>query len=113
MSERGYRKHMAKTKTIDVYGLKVTLQSVSPQAYLQACDRYGIGTNRKDSEAYTDWLLRNIVVMPREIATEGIAYFSDDTASLLRLSQEIDRFLVEPPERKGAGSGVLPSGKES
>lgn len=111
MSERGYRKYMAKTKTIDIYGLKVTLQSVSAQSYLQAIDRYGVGTNRKDTEGYQDWLLKNIVVMPRELANDGVAYFSDDLASLLKLVTEIDRFLVDPPQRQSTGSGAPESAK--
>ena len=51
LTERGYRKYMAKQKEVVVNGNKFMLQSVSPRWYFDLNDRCGMtGGKRKTAE---------------------------------------------------------------
>ena len=54
LSERGYRKYMAKTKEITIGVQKFTLQSVSPSWYYDFNDECGNTGGRRKSTKYMD-----------------------------------------------------------
>ena len=95
LSERGYRRYMAKQETINVNGQEYVLQSVSPQWYMDNLDRFGRG---KNTAKYIDQLIRNVVVSPAEVAADGIDYFNkrEDVATPTLLVEEIESFLARP-----------------
>lgn len=107
MSEKGYRKYMARKKTVKVEGQDYTLQGVSPRWYLENIDEYGYyAGGRRDTPGYHDSILRNIVVYPTDVKVEGVDYFADDKhggfAAELKLISEIERFLTGKIESSGA-----------
>ena len=77
LSERGYRKYMAKTKEITIGEQKFTLQSVSPSWY------------------YVDGMFKNCVVAPAEVKANGMEYFDDneDLKTAEKLIAAIEQFL--------------------
>ena len=100
---------MARTETKIVNGIEVTLQSVSPQWYLDNYDRFGRG---KNTSKYIDELIRNVVVAPAEIASGGIAYFNEreDVATATMLMDEIETFLCRPGKQgDGKKPGAAPA----
>ena len=65
LSERGYRKFMAKQKKVTVNGEEYTLQSVSPTWYFGVNDDCGMtGGGRRDTTKYIDTMLKNVVISP-------------------------------------------------
>lgn len=107
LTEKGYRKFMAKTKKVTITtcngDLGVTLQSVSPSWYYDINDKYGMTSRgRKQSSKYLDELFKNCVVFPGEIRNNGIKYFddSDDIVGAEELSKEIESFLRERKESR-------------
>lgn len=98
MTERGYRKFMAKQKKVTVEGVEYTLQSVSPSWYFQVNDECGMTTdNRRDTAKYLDTMFKNVVVAPVEVGKDGMAYFdeNEDVKTPEKLIKVIERFLRE------------------
>ena len=95
LTERGYRKYMSRTETVEINGTEYTFQSVSPSWYYKNQDDCGIGTSDRDSKKYVDNILKNVVISPAEIKTEGMKYFdkNDDISTVSTLVKEIERFL--------------------
>ena len=89
LSERGYRKFMAKQKKVTVNGEEYTLQSVSPTWYS--------GGGRRDTTKYIDTMLKNVVISPAEVKADGISYFDekDDIKTPEKLIKAIETFLRE------------------
>ena len=61
LSERSYRKYMAKKKEVLVNGNKFVLQSVSPRWYFDLNDRCGMTGGKKRTADYIDELFKNVV----------------------------------------------------
>lgn len=97
LSERSYRKYMAKTKTVRINGTEFQLQSVSPTWYLDHNDKTGMTGSKKKTAAYMDGLFKNVVIAPKEVQNEGIGYFdaADDLSTAEELLKEIESFLRE------------------
>jgi len=98
LSERRYRKLMAKQKTITIKGQEYTLQSVSPTWYMDQNDKFGMtGGSKKETAKYMDIMFRNVVIAPAEIANKGMAYFEDteDIKTAVELLKEIEAFFLE------------------
>lgn len=104
LTERGYRKYMAKQGQDTINGTTYVFQSCSPEAYYDNYDRFGRGKNTK---RYIDWLIRNIVVSPPEVANTGIEYFNkrDDVATPTMLMESIENFLAVPAGKQGPVEG--------
>ena len=77
LSERSYRKYMAKQKKITIEETDYTLQSVSPKWYYDLNDRCGMTGGKKNTAGYIDELLKNVVVEPAEVRTQGLNYFNE------------------------------------
>lgn len=88
---------MARQSEKTINGTKYTLQSVSPQWYMEINDEYGMTGGKRDTAGYIDTLFKNVVVSPKEVATEGIGYFnkSNDIDTTEKLLKEIESFLRE------------------
>lgn len=97
LSERGYRKYMAKTKEITIGNQKFTLQSVSPTWYYDYNDECGNTGGRRKSSKYMDGMFRNCVVAPAEITAKGMSYFDEkeDLRTAEKLIAAIEQFLRE------------------
>lgn len=98
LSERGYRKYMAKQKNVTVNGQEFTLQSVSPSWYYDLNDECGnTGSGRHKSVKYMDTMFRNCVIKPAEVAGGGMSYFDEkeDLKTPEALLKEIESFLRE------------------
>lgn len=97
LSERSYRKYMAKQKKITVNGTEYNLQSVSPQWYYEINDECGMTGGKRNSARYIDELLKNVITSPQEVRNKGIEYFNeiDDIGSTEKLLKEIESFLRE------------------
>lgn len=97
LSERGYRKYMAKTKEITIGEQKFTLQSVSPSWYYDFNDECGNTGGRRKSTKYMDGMFRNCVTFPPEVKAQGMAYFDDkeDLRTAEKLIAAIEQFLRE------------------
>lgn len=97
LSERSYRKYMAKQKKITVNGTEYNLQSVSPQWYYEINDECGMTGGKRNSARYIDELLKNVIISPQEVRNKGIEYFNeiDDIDSTEKLLKEIESFLRE------------------
>lgn len=98
LSERGYRKYMAKQKKVTVNGQEFTLQSVSPSWYYELNDKVGnTGGGKRDSVKYMDTMFRNCVIAPSEVANGGMGYFDEqeDLKTPEALIKEIESFLRE------------------
>ena len=96
MCERIFRNIMCTTTTVTVNGVDYELQGVSYTAYMEANKRFGItGDRKQDMVGYTDWLLKNTVISPKEVGETGVKYFDRecDTSSPLKLFREIETFL--------------------
>ncbi len=95
LSERSYRRYMARKKEVRVNGTVFTLQSISPQSYMDINDEHGMTGGRRDTSGYIDELFRNVVVEPAEVRAEGIEYFNknDDIGGTEKLLKEIESFL--------------------
>ena len=96
---------MAKQGQDTINGVVYTYQSCSPEAYYDNYDRFGRGKNTK---RYIDWLIRNIVVSPPEVATGGIDYFNkrDDVSTPTMLMESIENFLASPVGEQGTNPGT-------
>jgi uncharacterized glyoxalase superfamily metalloenzyme YdcJ len=97
LTEKGYRRLMARTKTVKIHDVEYKLQSVSPSWYYDNIKRCGgLGDNR-DYKKHMDELFRNCVVTPTEVAAQGMAYFDakDDIKTPSALLREIETFLLE------------------
>jgi hypothetical protein len=95
LSERSYRKYMARKEQITVNNEKYTLQSVSPRWYFELNDRCGMtGRGQRDTAQYMDELLKNVIVEPAEISARGLDYFNekDDIDTPEKLLTEIEKF---------------------
>ena len=76
LSERGYRKYMAKTKKVTVNGHEFELQSVSPSWYYDFNDECGnTGSGKRKSAKYMDGMFKNCVISPPEVKAQGMEYF--------------------------------------
>ena len=97
LSERGYRKYMAKTKEITIGEQKFTLQSVSPSWYYDFNDECGNTGGRRKSTKYMDGMFRNCVVSPPEVKAQGMSYFAnkEDLRTAEKLIAAIEQFLRE------------------
>lgn len=98
LTERGYRKHMARQKEVTVNGQKFKLQSVSPTWYYELNDQCGnTGGGKHQSAKYMDEMFRNCVISPGEVAAGGMSYFDDleDLKTPEALIKEIESFLRE------------------
>ena len=96
LSERGYRKFMAKQKEVTIKGQKFTLQSVSPSWYYDFNDECGnTGGGKRKSTKYMDGMFRNCVIAPAEVKAEGMAYFDEkeDLSTAEKLIGAIEQFL--------------------
>lgn len=98
LTERGYRKYMAKTKKVTVEGQEFTLQSVSPSWYFQTNDECGMtGGRSRDTNKYLDTMFRNVVIAPAEVSSQGMSYFDEkeDVKTPEKLIKAIEQFLRE------------------
>lgn len=95
LTEKGYRKYMAKTKTITIGDQEFTLQSVSPSWYYDFNDECGNTGGKRQSTKYMDGMFRNCVVSPAEVKAEGMGYFDqkEDLRTAEKLIAEIEKFL--------------------
>ena len=95
LTERGYRKYMAKQKKVVVNGNEFVLQSVSPRWYFDLNDRCGMTGGKKKTADYIDELFKNVVIEPKEVATKGFDYFAEaeDISTSEKLLGEIESFL--------------------
>lgn len=95
LTERGYRKHMAKQKEVVVNGNKFMLQSVSPRWYFDLNDRCGMTGGKRKTAEYIDELFKNVVIDPKEVSTKGFDYFeeAEDILTPEKLLGEIESFL--------------------
>lgn len=95
LSERSYRKFMAKQKTVTVNGTEYTLQSVSPTWYFDHNDACGMTGGRRKTAEYIDGLFKNVVISPKEVNAQGMAYFeaAEDISTPEKLLSEIESFL--------------------
>ena len=98
LTERSYRKLMAKQKTYTINGQEYRLQSVSPTWYMEQNDKYGMtGGGKKETAQYMDAMFRNVVISPPEVASRGISFFddNDDIKSAVALLKAIEAFFLE------------------
>lgn len=111
LSERSYRKYMAKQKKVSVNGMDYTLQSISPRSYFELNDACGMTGGKKNTAEYIDRLFKNVVIEPKEVSVKGLEYFEDedDIATAEELLKEVESFLRE---RKGHKQGTKESAKE-
>lgn len=95
LTERGYRKYMAKQKEVVVNGNKFMLQSVSPRWYFDLNDRCGMTGGKRKIAEYIDELFKNVVIDPKEVSTKGFDYFeeAEDILTPEKLLGEIESFL--------------------
>ena len=95
LTERSYRKYMAKQKKVTVNGTEYTLQSVSPTWYFNHNDECGMTGGKRKTVNYIDGLIKNIVISPKEVSTQGISYFeeAEDISTPEKLMTEIESFL--------------------
>ena len=95
LTERGYRKYMAKQKKVVVNGNEFVLQSVSPRWYFDLNDRCGMTGGKKKTADYIDELFENVVIEPKEVATKGFDYFeeAEDISTSEKLLGETESFL--------------------
>lgn len=95
LSERSYRKYMAKQKTVVVNGEEYTLQSVSPRWYLDHNDSCGMTGGKRNTAKYMDGIFKNVVIAPKEVNTKGMDYFEEkeDISTPEKLLGEIESFL--------------------
>lgn len=105
LTERSYRKYMAKQKKVTVNEVEFTLQSVSPIWYLDHNDACGMTGGKKKTASYMDGLFKNVVIAPKEVSNQGIAYFeaTEDISTPEKLLGEIEFFLRS---RDGSGAGA-------
>lgn len=97
LSERSYRKYMARHKKVKINGKEYELQSVSPQWYMNVNDECGMTGGKRDTARYIDEMFKNVVVAPPEIKEKGIEYFNEteDIDSTEKLLKEVESFLRE------------------
>ena len=97
LTERGYRKYMAKQKKVIVNGQEFTLQSVSPTWYFGVNDECGMTGGKKDTSKYLDTMFKNCVVSPAEVRNDGMSYFDEkeDVKTPEKLIKAIEQFLRE------------------
>lgn len=95
LSERGYRKYMAKQKEVTINGTKFQLQSVSPSWYYEFNDECGNTGGRRKSAKYMDGMFKNCVISPPEVKAQGLEYFDEkeDLDSAEKLIKAIEQFL--------------------
>ena len=95
LTERGYRKYMAKQKEVVVNGNKFMLQSVSPRWYFDLNDRCGMTGGKRKTAEFIDVLFLNVVIVPKEVSTKGFDYFeeAEDILTPEKLLGEIESFL--------------------
>ena len=114
LSERGYRKYMARQKKVTVNGTEFTLQSVSPSWYYETNDECGnTGSGKRKSAEYMDRMFKNCVIAPAEVRNEGMAYFDekDDLKTPEGLIKAIENFLRECGQRsRSAAAGPAEQG---
>lgn len=104
LTERSYRKYMARTAKITIGEQEFELQSVSPTWYMNHNDTCGMTGGKRNTALYIDGLLKNVVISPKDVQIQGIGYFDErediDTAE--KLLQEVESFLRQ---RKQSGKG--------
>ncbi|MBD5156218.1 MAG: hypothetical protein HDT13_01045 [Butyrivibrio sp.] len=96
---------MARTKTINVNGMDISLQSVTFSWYSNLTDLYVNPANgRKNTAKYADALIKGCVTAPKELAQQGVKYFDelDDLVSPGELVREIENFLSERNQPNGS-----------
>ncbi len=105
MSERWFRKMLARQSEVSVNGQEFTLQSVSPQWYYNTNDQCGMTTDKgRDTARYMDLMFKNSVVSPPEVSHKGMRYFNErgDIETPEKLLREIEMFL-RPGRRSDDG----------
>lgn len=105
MSERWFKKFVARTVTEEVLGQSFTLQSITPSEYYRINAKCGMADDsNREIDRYVDLMLRSVVIDPPEIKAEGLKYFDkrDDIETPELLIQVIDRFL-KPGTKRGDG----------
>ncbi len=97
LSERSYRKYMARTEKVIVNGTEFTLQSVSPRFYFELNDSCGMTGGKKKTAEYIDRLFKNVVIEPKEVSMQGLGYFeeSEDIDTAEKLLSKVESFLRE------------------
>jgi len=95
LSERSYRKYMAKKKEVMINGVNFELQGVSPTWYLDLNDSCGMTGGKRRTADYMDGLFKGVVIAPKEVSTEGMKYFDEkeDIETAEKLLTEIETFL--------------------
>lgn len=89
---------MSRQTKVTVNNQEFTLQSVSPTWYFGVNDDCGMtGTGKRDTTKYIDTMLKNVVIAPPEVKSQGIAYFdeNDDVKTPEKLIKAIEQFLRE------------------
>lgn len=86
---------MARQKETTINGMKFTLQSISPQSYMEINDEYGMTGGKRNTAGYIDTLFKNVVIEPKEVGSGGVEYFNknDDIDTTEKLLKEIESFL--------------------
>lgn len=94
LTEKGYRKHMAKVKDVTVRGHEFTFQGVSPRWYYGLSDRHLVKGKRNTAE-YVNELIQNVVIKPVEVRAEGVEseIFADDIGLIEDVVEAIESFL--------------------
>jgi len=98
LSERGYRKYMARQKKVTIGDTEYTLQSVSPTWYYETNDECGnTGGGKKKSAEYMDRMFKNCVITPADVRNDGMKFFddNDDLKTPEALIKAIETFLRE------------------
>ena len=109
MSERWFKKLMARQETEEVLRQSFTMQSIPPSEFYRINSICNMADDKgKDLRRYIDMMLKAVVIDPPQIKVMGIKYFDerDDISTPEELIQTIDRFL-----RPGTipGNGTAPS----
>jgi hypothetical protein len=96
---------MSRQKIVTIDETTYTLQSISATTYTEINDKFGIPRSSKaptNRSGYHNWLIKNCVVEPKEVQSQGASYFDsndDDISGLYELIGEIESFLGERIKR--------------
>ncbi len=95
MSERWFKKLVARKEVTEINGQCFTMQSVPPRWYFETNDACGMSSDRKDTARYIDLMLKNCIIDPPEIKKQGIGYFDErgDIDTPEKLLGRLERFL--------------------
>lgn len=90
---------MSKIETIEINGMKITIQSAPIETYWDIYDRF-----KDETFKYQDKLIRTYVAQPPEIRQKGLKYFDENFAFAEKVVKEVHRFL-NTPHKLTAGAG--------